>query len=162
LRFFNTAKKDILQSKAEYDAAAEKLADIRKNRKYSTNARKFDLQAIRDFRVFMDVNLFAYSNDLALEWLGSQRVKWSQAKYLAFRRVLLSINEILCTGTLSSHRFLPHNPKYSLCQWGYELLSGYLRERELEGCAGSTLDMIRNSCSRFIVFLDNHGITNEK
>ena len=162
LRFFNTAKKDILQPEAEYDAAAEKLVDIRKNRKYSINARKFDLQAIRDFRIFMDANSLAYSNDLALEWLEFQKIKWSLAKYLAFRRTLLSINEILCMGTLSTSRFLPHKPKYSLCQWGYELLSQYLREREREGYAGSTLDMIRNSCSRFIVFLDNCGITGEK
>ena len=60
LRFFNTSKKGISQPEAEYDAAAEKLADIRKNRKYSTNARKFDSQAARDFRVFMDANSLAY------------------------------------------------------------------------------------------------------
>ena len=162
MRFFNTSKKDLSQPEAEYDAAAEKLADIRKNRKYSINARKFDLQAARDFRVFMDANSLAYSNDLALEWLEFLRVRWSQAKYLAFRRALLSIDEILCTGTLSTSRFLSHKPKYSLCQWGHDLLSGYLKEREREGCARSTLDMIRNSCSRFIVFLDNHGITGEK
>ena len=42
------------------------------------------------------------------------------------------------------------------------MLSKYLREREHEGCASSTLDMIHNSCSRFIVFLDNHSIVSEK
>jgi len=110
----------------------------------------------------MDANLFAYSNDLALEWLEFQRAKWSRAKYLAFRRVLLSINEILYTGTLSTSCFSTHEPKYSLPGWSDDLLSQYLREREREGCAGSTLDMIHNSCSRFIVFLDNHGIVSEK
>jgi len=110
----------------------------------------------------MDANLFAYSNDLALEWLELQRAKWSRAKYLAFRRVLLSINEVLCTGTLSTNRFSTHESKYLLPGWGDDLLSRYLRERKREGCAGSTLDMIRNSCSRFIVFLDNHGIVSEK
>jgi site-specific recombinase XerD/glycosyltransferase involved in cell wall biosynthesis len=162
LRFFNTGKQDISRLEAEYDAAAKKLADIRKNRKYSINVRKFDLQAARDFRIFMDANLLPYSNDLALEWLEFQRVKWSRAKYLSFRRTLLSINEILSTGNLSTHCFSTHRPKYSLCQWGHDLLSGYLQERECEGCAASTLNMIRNSCSRFIVFLDNHGITGEK
>ncbi len=57
--------------------------------------------------------------------------------------------------------FCSHKPKYLLPEWGHNLLSWYLREREREGCAGSTLAMIRNSCSRFIVFLDNHGITGE-
>lgn len=162
LRFFNAFEQDISQPEAGYDAAAKKLVDIHKNRKYSTNIGKLDSQVVRDFRVFMDANSLAYSHDLALEWLEFQRVKWPRAKYLAFRRVLLSINEILCTGTLSTHCFSAHKPKYLLCQWGYDLLSGYLREREREGCAGSTLDMIRNSCSRFLVFLDNHGITGEK
>jgi len=162
LRFSMLLEQDISQPEAGYDAAAKKLVDIHKNRKYSTNIGKLDSQVVRDFRVFMDANLLAYSNDLALEWLEFQRVKWSRAKYLAFRRTLLSINEILCTGTLSTGLFSTHEPKYSLPEWGYDLLSRYLREREREGCAGSTLDMIRNSCSRFIVFLDNHGITGEK
>ena len=162
MRFFNAAGQDVPRSKAGFDAAAKKLARLRKNRKYSTNIGKVDLQAARDFRVFMDANSLAYSNDLALEWLEFQRVKWSRTKYLAFRKILLSIDEILSTGTLSTSRFLSHKPKYSLCQWGYDLLSQYLRERECEGCASSTLDMIRNSCSRFIVFLDDHGITGKK
>lgn len=162
LRFFNTVEQDISRSKAEYDAAVKKLADIRKNRKYSTNVGKFDLQAARDFRIFIDANLFTYSNDLAMEWLEFQRVKWSRAKYLAFRRTFLSINEILCTGTLSTGCFLAHEPKYSLPEWGYDLLSRYLRERKREGCASSTLDMIRSSCSCFIVFLDKRGINGEK
>jgi site-specific recombinase XerD len=161
-RFFNTAKKDISRSKEEYDAAAKQLADIHKNQKYSSFIRKSDSQATRDFRVFMDANLLAYSNDLALEWLEFQRAKWSRAKYLTFRRLLLSINEILCTGTLSTSCFSTHEPKYSLPGWGDDLLSQYLREREREGCAVSTLDMIHSSCSRFIVFLDNHGIVSEK
>lgn len=161
-RFFNTVEKDISRSKAEYEAAVKQLADIHKNRKYSSFIRKSDSQAARDFRVFMDANLFAYSNALALEWLDFQRVKWCRVKYLAFRRVLLSINEILCTGTLSSRCFSTRVPKYSLPGWGDNLLSQYLREREGEGCAGSTLDMIQSSCSRFLVFLDHHGIVTEK
>ena len=161
-KFFNLVEKDISRSKEKYDAAAKQLTDFHKNRKYSSVIRKSNLQATRDFRVFMDANLFAYSNNLALEWLEFQRAKWSRAKYLAFRRVLLSINEILCTGTLSTSCFSTHEPKYSLPGWGDDLLSQYLRERKREGCAGSTLDMIHNSCSRFIVFLDNHGIVSEK
>jgi len=162
LRFFNAFEQDISQPEAGYDAAAEKLVDIRKNRKYSTNIGKVDLQAARDFRVFMDANSLAYSKGLALEWLEFLRVKWSRAKYIAFRKVLLSIDEILSTGTLSTSRFLSHKPKYALPKWGYDLLFWYIREREREGCAASTLDMIRNSCSRFIVFLDDHGITGKK
>jgi len=64
--FFNTAQKDISMSKTEYDAAAKQLTDIHKSRRYSSNIRKSDLQAIRDFKVFMDANSFAYSSDLAL------------------------------------------------------------------------------------------------
>jgi len=161
-RFFNTVEKDISRSEARYDEAAKQLVDIHRNRNYSSFIRKSDSQATRDFRIFMDTNLFAYSNDLALEWLEFQRAKWSRAKYLVFRRVLLSVNEILCTGTLSTSCFSTHESKYSLPEWGDDLLSQYLWEREREGCAGSTLNMVHASCSRFIVFLDNHCIVSEK
>ena len=160
-RFFNTVEKDIFRSMADYDAASKQLTDIHKNRNYSSTIRNVTSQATRDFRVFMEANLFAYSNDLALEWLEFQRVKWSRAKYLGFRRVLLSIHEILCTGTLSTSCFSTHEPKYSLPGWGDDLLSQYLGEREREGCADSTLDMIHSSCSRFLVFLDNRSIVSE-
>ncbi len=161
-RFFNSAKEEIIRSRVEYDEATTQLFDILKLRKYSKNIRKSTSQVTTYFRNFMDINLFAYSNDLALEWLEFQRAKWSHAKYLAFRRVLLCINEIMCTGTLSTSVFSNHKPKYSLPGWGDGLLSQYIQERKREGCAGSTLDMIQNSCSRFIVYLDNHGIVGEK
>lgn len=161
-RFFDTIEKDVLQSKVEYDAAANQLAAILKHRQYSASILKSHSQTSRDFRIFMDANLFAYSNDLALEWLEVQRETWSRAKYLAFRKVLLSINEILSTGTLSTRCFSNHVRKYSLPEWGNDLLSPYLREREREGCADSTLDMIHSSCSRFIVYLDNCNIVSEK
>jgi site-specific recombinase XerD len=160
-RFFNTVEEDVSLSKAKYDAAVKQLTCIHENRKYSSSIRKSDLQAVRNFRVFMDANSFAYSNDLALEWLELQRSKWPQAKYWAFRRVLLSIHEILCTGTLSTRSFSIREPKYTLPDWGGDILSKYLHEREREGCARSTLDMIRNSCSRFLTFLDKRGIVSE-
>ncbi|WP_157061892.1 tyrosine-type recombinase/integrase [Alicyclobacillus ferrooxydans] len=81
---------------------------------------------------------------------------------MVYRRVLFSINEILCTGTLTTSCFVHHKPRYPLPEWGEGLLAQYLREREREGCASSTLGMIRRSCGRFIVFLDKHGIASEK
>jgi site-specific recombinase XerD len=161
-RFLGVSENKISRSKTEYDMAAKQLVDIHKKRKYSSSIRKSTSQAIRDFKIFIDANSFAYSNELALEWLEYQRVKWSKGKYLTFRRILLSINEILCTGTLSTSCFSTHKPKYLLPEWGDNLLSRYLREREYEDCAVSTLNMIHSACSRFIVFLDNQGIVNEK
>jgi len=160
-KFLNASENDISCSKAEYDEASKQLIDIHKNRKYASFIQKSDLQATRNFRVFMDANNLAYSNELAMEWLEYQRTKWSRAKYLTFRRIFLSINEIMCTGTLLTSCFSTHEPKYSLSRWGDNLLSQYLREREREDCSSSTLDMIRNSCSRFIAYLDNQGIINE-
>jgi len=124
-RFLNMIEKDIAPSKARYDEAAKQLVDIHKNRNYSSFIRKSDSQATRDFRIFMDANLFVYSNDLALEWLEFQRAKWSRVKHLSFRRVLLCINDILCTGTLSTSCFSTHEPKYSLPEWGDESLSRF-------------------------------------
>lgn len=161
LRFFNALEEDIVSSKKEYDIAAKQLAEIHNEQKYSSFIRKMDAQATRDFRIFMDANSFAYSNDLSLNWLEYQRTKWSRVKYLAFRRVLLIINEILCTGSLSTCCFSTHEPKYLLPRWSDELLSLYLRAREREGCAISTLDTIYSSCSRFIIFLDKRGIVSE-
>lgn len=50
----------------------------------------------------------------------------------------------------------------NVSEWGSNLLSQYLKERECEGCAGSTLAMIHNACSRFIVFLDHQGVVDEQ
>jgi len=98
---------------------------------------------------------------LALEWLDLQRSTWSRVKYWTFRRALLSIHEILCTGTLSTRCFFNRAPRYTLPEWGSGILSQYLQERGREGCAHSTLVMIRNSCSRFLTFLDSNGVFGE-
>ena len=162
MRFFNPIKNDASQSKVDYDRAAKQLSDLHKGQRYSPFIQKLDLQATKDFSVFMDANSFAYSNDLALEWLEFNKAKWPRIKYLTYRRVLLSINEILCTGGLATSCFLHKTSKYSLPGWANNLLSQYLQEREREGCARSTLDMTRCSCSRFLGFLDRYGTASEK
>jgi hypothetical protein len=141
LRFFDPTDREISRAKMEYDKGVKQLIDIHKNQRYTSSILKSDSRAVRDFRDFMDANLLAYSNALALEWLEFQRSKWSQAKYLASRKVLLNINDILCTGTLSTTHFSTKEPKYSLSGWGDDLLSQYLLERKREGCVVSTLTM---------------------
>lgn len=147
-------------SRADYEAGVKHLAEIHECQKYSRSIRQAGQRATQAFRVFMDANGFAYSHDLALAWLAFQRPHWSPVKYLTARRVLLSIDEISRTGGLSTRVFTTQAPRYVLPPWGQGLLSPYLREREREGCAPSTMAMIHHACSRFLVFLDHHGVVN--
>lgn len=153
-----TSKKDRGGSRAGYEAAATHLAAIHQSQNYSRSIRQADHRAIQAFRIFMDANEFDYSHELALAWLALQRPHWSPVKYLTVRRVLFSIDEISRTGGLSTRAFTTHAPQYVLPPWGQRLLSPYLREREREGCAPSTVAMINHACSRFLVFLDHHSV----
>ncbi len=134
------------------------LAEIHQSQNYSRSIRQADQRATQAFRIFMEANGFAYSHDLALAWLAFQRPQWSPIKYLTVRRVLLGIDEISRTGSLSTRVFTTHAPQYVLPPWGQHVLSPYLRERERKGCAPSTVAMIDHACSRFLVFLDQHGV----
>lgn len=146
------------RSRVDYEAAAKRLVVIHQSQRYSRSIRQADYRAIQAFRIFMDANAFAYSHDLALAWLAFQRPRWSAVKYLIVRRVLFSIDEIVRTGGLSTPVFTTQTPYYALPPWGQRLLSPYLREREREGCAPSTVDMIHHACSRFLVFLNHQGV----
>ncbi len=160
--FFNASMEDLSRSKADFDAAVGQLVNRQVSLHYSKFIQNATIQVTRDFSVFMEANSFAYTNELAMEWLEFQGERWPRTKYLYFRRILLSVDEMVCTGGLSTRIFSLRSPKYTLPPWGDDLLSQYLREREREGCTASTLDMIKNSCARFIVFLDHHDVASEK
>jgi integrase len=146
------------RSREAFSAAADKLCDTNISRGYSPTIQYIDSQAIRTFSVFMDANHYGYSPGLAAEWLKYNRGRWKQGKYTGIRRVLLCIDEIIRTGTYTSQRYIDKEPKYLLPPWGKLLAEEYRAYRAREGCAPSTLGMIRDSCGRFLVFLDSRGV----
>jgi len=157
-RFVDPDDDERERSRKAFDDAADILYETHKCRGYAPNILYIDSQAARTFSVFMDANHFGYSEELAAAWLAYNKTRWDNGKYTSIRRSLLCIGEIIKTGKSTSQRFIAKMPKFLVPDWGKALVEEYRAYRTREGCAPSTLSMIRDACGRLLVFLESRGV----
>lgn len=145
-------------STAEFYSAADKLLKIYEERHYSVKVRKSAKSILRNFNNYLIINSFTYSFEAANEWIRYIKTKVSHGTYNVYRRVILSINEIMITGDLKTCVFSNTKPKYPITAWQKEILEEYIIYRKREECAESTQRTIMASCSRFFTFLNHEKI----
>ena len=149
----------VAASLKEYDKASSRLLQIYADRQYSAGVKESAARALRAFRKFLQINSFQYSHQVALAWLSYLETQMSsRSEYNSFRKVLLSVHEIMSTGSLKTRSFSSQLPKYPLLDWQNSLLDEYLAYRTREECAASTQRTVRASCSRFFSFLNDQGV----
>jgi site-specific recombinase XerD len=157
--YLNNDKDATEASIKEYDGASAQLLKTLCDKQYSESSIVSTDRILRTFRSFLQINLYPYSHALSLEWISFMQTRMqSRSEYNRYRRVILSIHEILTTGNLKTYVFTSNTPKYQNHGWQNDLLNQYLAYRDQEGCAESTRKGIGYACSRFFSFLNQEGI----
>lgn len=158
--FHNMSEEQYRENLQIYSAAVEKGLSFYIKQKYSRTITNGFTKTTREFKIFLEANLFSFSKELVNLWLSiSFGKKCSTVLYYEKRRVLYVIASIIETGAAS---FLPmiitRNSKYQLPTWCKELINKYVKERKRNGMENSTLSMDRISCGCFLQFLSSEGI----
>jgi len=158
IRFEHLSSGDIDASIIAFDSTCQKLITQLKDEGYAETPEHCCKQAIKELRLFMTINRLPYSYPLAIKWLDSHNGDWSHEKYLAFRRTIINIDNIISGSKLPIARFIPTKDVGKPPEWCATLLSDYEDERRNEGCTKSTMHMIHNSCLRILQYMDMRGI----
>jgi len=157
--FSNNDKHALEASLEKYDEASASLLKILEENKYSADTMETADRILRKFKSFLRINSYPYSYALSLEWVSYIQSKMqNQNDYNKYRRIMLSVHEVMTTGDLTTRAFSSRAPKYLLHDWQTSLLDQYLAYRNQEQCAESTQKGIRYACSRFFSFLNREGI----
>lgn len=145
----------------QYDRAVQSVLEYLTDNGYSRTPTKDFQRASREFRAFLAVSNHVHSQAVEDAWLCSLEHKVPRMRYLASRRALALIDQVITYGFVKHTHFSYgiSNKKYQVPVRFQKHLQSYLRQRKEDGCETSTLCMDRNACSRFLIFLDSQGIT---
>lgn len=135
------------------------LVQLHRNNGYSKNVTALHNRVVDLLILFLEMNGYAYSPDIAMAWFEEIRPHFGkQAGYC--RRALCMVADCHRTSSVSLGSVYRAAPS-RFCQipaWCFPAANGYVETKAKEGCAPSTLDMVRSSIARFCFFLDAEGI----
>jgi integrase len=159
IKFYDNDEKDPMYQK--YDQAVQTVLDYFRQQDFSRTPCKDFKRASREFRKYLQYQEAEYSPELAKAWLGVCRKKFSKWKFQIFRRALTLVEEVVRTGAVLALAFrYDRKPVLHVPACYESLLDSYLFERRRDGNQPSTLCMDAHACVRFLVFLEDQGITN--
>lgn len=130
---------------------------------YSKSVISICNRAIDFLILFLEINGYKYSHDIAMIWF-EEVVNYVEKQKNSYRRALCMLGEYHNTSSISLetiHRAKP-SKFYKLPKWCLEPGLAYVETKKKEGWERSTLDMIRSSIARFCFFLDAEGLCSFK
>lgn len=139
------------------------LEQLHRDNAYSKTIITANNRAVDLLILFLDMNGYAYSPDIAKIWFEEVRPHFgNQAD--SYRRALCMIADYHYTSTISLETVYRAVPSrfYQLPSWCFKAAYDYVETKRKEGWAKSTLNMIRSSITRFCSFLDAEGIRSFK
>ncbi len=145
----------------QYDQAVQSVLEWMVGLGFSESPRMVYREATRAFKAYLVRLNLEYSRAHACNWLIGIRPHVQRKKFLARRRALALVDRVLTHGLIKQIRFCytDRRPRYIVPDCFRQDLESYLSRRREDGCQTSTLEMDRNACSRFLVFLYANGIT---
>ncbi|MCC8126690.1 MAG: tyrosine-type recombinase/integrase [Clostridiales bacterium] len=126
---------------------------------YNKNTLSANNRAVDLLILFLDMNSYAYSPEIAEVWF-QETGHWFKDEADTIHRALFMVADYHRSGKIQLEKVYHVKPRAFdlLPEWCRQDANGYLIEKEKEGWAKSTLDMIRSSICRFCSYLDSSGL----
>lgn len=144
----------------QYDRAVQTVLGYLDEEGFSRTPRKGFSRATREFRSHLADLHIEYSASRAEEWLVALKPCIPHCRYLSVRRALGLVEHAMQCGSVEwthvSHGC--RRTKYDVPESFRGLLNSYLTRRREEGCHQSALQMDRNACARFLLYLQSQEI----
>ena len=145
----------------EYQNAGKAVYEMHGKNGYSDGILTSILQAVNLFYLFMDVNSLRYTPTHGIKWAESLQSYVSNSEVSCIRRVMILVGQaaegiVLDLKAVFSKRI---TVLQKLPDWCSSYIRAFLKEKESENMARSTISMMNNSCCRFCHFLVKSGIS---
>lgn len=137
----------------------EVLLRIHADNGYCKNVISANNRAVDLLILFLDMNSYAYSPEIAEVWFREVS-HWFKTEDDTIHRALFMVADYHRSANIQLEKVYHMTPRAFdlLPEWCREDANGYVSEKEKEGWAKSTINMIRSSISRFCYYLDGSGL----
>lgn len=138
-----------------YEMNVAIVMDFLSNHSYSASVISGHRICYRELRDYLTGSNKPFSFDVACEWLDGNQDHWNYRKYTSFKHCINQLCDVYSMGTISKEHLGPQGSAYSLLSSEYkQLLASFQASNMLY-----LDDRYRVSCSRFLLYLQNNGVT---
>jgi len=152
----NSSHSVSLQELHEYQLILQKVYS---ENEYSKSVCSTFRKAVDLLILFLDINGYRYSPEIAMVWFDSTR-EFLYSESYSIRRSLSLIAQYYTFSEININSVFRQQLRTFdlLPEWSRDATARYLDAKTKEGWAVSTLNMIRSSLCRFCIYLDSVGI----
>ncbi|WP_298505484.1 tyrosine-type recombinase/integrase, partial [uncultured Sphaerochaeta sp.] len=138
-----------------------RLIDYLDEYRYSESIHLATITSFFDLLAFLSTNSLSFSRELLFDWAKANKTEWSYSFYVSLTKTVQLI-DLLGSHARVDACDVPTNCrrawKYIPPLWAEKIVREYLSERRQEGMETSTLYMSRNSCCKFLIYVDSKNI----
>lgn len=143
-----------------YDFYVQQLLDFLKSKNYGSSEICGHKRCLKELKAYLQNKNQFYSKKIADEWLKSIQDKVPVTTYSEFKKVLFHLSDLYETGKINESIYGWQTPPYKMLNLEFkkeidDFISYYSKHNKK-----NTTDMVRFTCSRFLIFLQNNGLQN--
>ena len=143
-----------------YDFYVQQLLDFLKSKNYGSSEICGHKRCLKELKAYLQNKNQFYSKKIADEWLKSIQDKVPVTTYSEFKKVLFHLSDLYETGKINESIYGWRTPPYKMLNLEFkkeidDFISYYSKHNKK-----NTTDMVRFTCSRFLIFLQNNGLQN--
>lgn len=141
-----------------YDLYVQQLLDFLKSKNYGATEICGHKRCLKALKTYLQNENKLYSKKIANQWLKSIQDKLPATTYSEFKKVLFHLSDLYETGKINESIYGWQIPPYQMLNLLFkkeidDFISCYSKQNKK-----NTTDMVRFTCSRFLIFLQNNGL----
>lgn len=143
----------------QYDRNIKVVMDFLKAKNYSASVISLHRLCYREFKEYLHQNELSYSFEESNKWLENNKDTWDYRRYTGWKHCLDQLNDVFQNRFFSLDHLGPHASAYALLS---STLRNEIDEFLTYGLMYSKDSRYRISCSRFMLYLEEKGLTSIK
>ncbi|KJR44271.1 Mobile element protein [Desulfosporosinus sp. I2] len=143
----------------QYDRNIKVVMDFLKAKNYSASVISLHRLCYREFKEYLHQNELSYSFEKSNKWLENNKDTWDYRRYTGWKHCLDQLNDVCQNQFISLDHLGPHASAYALLS---STLRNEIDEFLTYGLMYSKDSRYRISCSRFMLYLEEKGLTSIK
>lgn len=143
----------------KFNKATKQVLDYLADNHYCKTILSVNKVCFNRLRQYLEESDISYSQETVNDWFDSIKAGLSKGLQSSYKNALMRLSDVMTEGSISMEHDTRHLMSYTvLNSYWKNVLDEFLRSLE-KICAQDTIRGYKNSCARFLIYVQNKGIS---
>lgn len=143
----------------KFNKATKQVLDYLADNHYCKTILSVNKVCFNRLRQYLEESDISYSQETVNDWFDSIKAGLSKGLQSSYKNALMRLSDVMTEGSISMEHDTRHLMSYTVLNpYWKNVLDEFLRSLE-KTCAQDTIRGYKNSCARFLIYVQNKGIS---